>query len=125
MAHSKSRHKLEREMREALADKERREGPARRHAEREAKLAVAFWKVRLLSGGPLWFYPTIRAALTAGRPFLTCVCPGCRVQGCVDIRNLRRHPDASLQSLIPMLSCQRCSPNAPFAKLTGLWRRRR
>jgi hypothetical protein len=35
------------------------------------------------------------------------------------IRNLRRHPDASLQSLIPMLSCQRCSPNAPFPKLTG------
>jgi hypothetical protein len=125
MAHGKSRHKLEREMREAQAEQERRDEPARLRAEREAKLTVAFWKLRILRGSPLWFYPTIRAAVTAGRPFLTCVCFGCPVQGCVDLRKLRRHPEASLQSLIPMMSCKRCSPNVPFAKLTGLWRRRR
>jgi hypothetical protein len=123
MAHSKSHRKLSFEMRQALRDKEEHERPARLRAEREAKLVIAFWRLRLRRGGQVWFYPTIRAAVTAGRPFLTCVCPSCRVQGCVDLRKLGRHPDASLQSLIPELSCNRCSPNAPFAKLTGLWRR--
>lgn len=55
MAHSKSRHKLERETRQAQAEQERRDTPARLRAEREAKLTVAFWKVRILRGGPLWF----------------------------------------------------------------------
>jgi hypothetical protein len=64
------------------------------------------------------FFPTIRAALIARR----CLCPACGQRGSVDPRRINRHPDGSLESLIPMLYCQRCSPNPSFAKLTGVSR---
>ena len=32
----------------------------------------------------------------------------------------RRHPSAAISSLVPSVSCRRCSPNAPFAKLEML-----
>jgi hypothetical protein len=35
---------------------------------------------------------------------------------------LDRHRRATIESLIPALSCRRCSPNPPFAKLLGLAR---
>jgi hypothetical protein len=35
-----------------------------------------------------------------------------------DLQHLR--PEASISSLIPSLSCRRCSPHAPFAKLESL-----
>jgi hypothetical protein len=40
--------------------------------------------------------------------------------GSVDLRTLDRHPGASISSLIPSLSCRRCPPHAPFAKLEML-----
>ena len=40
--------------------------------------------------------------------------------GSVDLRKLDRHPGASISSPIPSLSCRRCSPNPPFAKLEML-----
>ena len=107
MAHTKRRHKLERERREALNEIERIEGPKRLKSEREAKLLVATWNVRVIRHSPVWFFPTIRAALIAQRFYLGCLCPGCGQRGCVDLRRVNRHPDASLESLIPMLSCQR------------------
>ena len=63
MAHSKSHRKLSFEMREALREQERREAPARLRAQSEAKLTIAFWRLRLRRGGPLWFYPTTRHLL--------------------------------------------------------------
>jgi hypothetical protein len=36
------------------------------------------------------------------------------------LRALDRHPGASISSLIPSVSCRRCSPNAPFTKLEML-----
>ena len=125
MAHTKSRHKLERERREALDEIERLERPKRLKSEREAKLVVATWNVRIIRHSTVWFFPTIRAALIARRFYTGCLCPGCGQRGSVDLRRINRHPDASLESLIPMLSCQRCSPNPPFARLTGVSRRRR
>jgi len=38
----------------------------------------------------------------------------------IDLRTLDRHPGASISSLIPSLSCRRCSPNAPFVRLEML-----
>jgi hypothetical protein len=38
----------------------------------------------------------------------------------IDLRTLDRHPGASISSLIPSVSCRRCPPNAPFAKLEAL-----
>jgi hypothetical protein len=52
----------------------------------------------------------------AGFPWLTFYCPGCLVVGRVDLRTLDRHRGAAISSLIPSLSCRRCSPHAPFAK---------
>jgi hypothetical protein len=66
------------------------------------------------------FHPTIGGAVRAGRPWLTCYCAGCGVVGEIDLRKTDRHPDASIESLIPQLSCQRCSPHPPFARLIGL-----
>jgi hypothetical protein len=37
--------------------------------------------------------------------------------GSVDLRTLDRHPGGAISSVIPSLSCRRCSPNAPFTRL--------
>ena len=84
----------------ALNEIERLERPKWLKSEREAKLLVAAWNVR------------VRATLIARRFYLGCLCPGCGQRGSVDLRRINRHPDASLESLIPMLSCQRCSQPA-------------
>jgi hypothetical protein len=81
---------------------------------------VENWNDRQACGRALWFYPTIGAAIAAAFPWLTFCCPACTVVGSVDLRTLDRHRDAAISSLIPLLSCRRCSPNPPFAKLEML-----
>jgi hypothetical protein len=81
---------------------------------------VDIWNSRLAAGRELFFTPTIRAAVLARTPMLSFVCPACGVTGTADLRKLDRHPQTSLTSLIPSLSCQRCRPNPPFARLSGL-----
>ena len=81
---------------------------------------VEIWHSRLAAGRELFFAPTIRAAILARRPYLTFYCPACGVTGRVDLRKIDRHRGTSITSLIPALSCRRCVPHAPFAKLTGL-----
>jgi hypothetical protein len=56
MAHTKSRHKLERERREALNEIERLERPKQMKSEREAKLLVAAWNVRVIRHAPVCFF---------------------------------------------------------------------
>jgi hypothetical protein len=75
---------------------------------------------RATRGGSLWFYPTIGAAIAAGVPWLSFSCPACGQCGSLDLRTLDRHPGAAISSLIPSVSCRRCSPNAPFARLEML-----
>jgi hypothetical protein len=86
----------------------------------EAQKIVSIWNARQAGGRVLWFYPTIGAAIAAGVPWLSFSCPACQQVGAVDLRTLDRHPGASISSLIPAVSCRRCSPNAPFAKLEML-----
>jgi hypothetical protein len=62
----------------------------------------------------------IGAAIASGFPWLMFSCPACRTFSSMDLRTLDRHPGASISSLIPSLSCRRCSPHAPFAKLEML-----
>jgi hypothetical protein len=69
---------------------------------------------------PPRFYPTIGAAVAAGTPILNFMCPGCPQVGDVDLRTLGRQPAATIASLIPKLSCRRCSPNPSFARLIAL-----
>ena len=83
----------------------------------DAQKIVALWNARQAGGRELWFYPTSGAAI-AGLPWLSFACPACHQVGSVDLRTLDRHPGpASISSLIPSVSCRRCLPNAPFAKL--------
>jgi hypothetical protein len=75
---------------------------------------------RQAGGRDLRFYPTIGAAIAAGVPWLTYLCPACQQVGSVDPRTLDRHPGGAISGIIPSVSCRRCSPNAPFAKLETL-----
>jgi hypothetical protein len=108
----------ERAAAEAAAKTKRAE--AERKAVAEAQKIVAIWKARQAGGRALWFYPTIGAAIAAGLPWLSFSCPACGQWGAVDLRTLDRHPGAAISSLIPSVSCRRCSPNAPFARLEML-----
>ena len=87
---------------------------------RAAARIVDLWDARRARGAEPLFHPTIGAVIRAGRPWLMCYCPGCGVVGEIDLRRIDRHPGASVESLIPHLSCQRCSPHPPFARLIGL-----
>jgi hypothetical protein len=102
----------------AAADAKRAE--VERKAIAEAERIVAIWNARQAGGRALWFYPTIGAAIAAGVPWLSSSCPACAQFGSVDLRTLDRHPGAAISSLIPSVSCRRCSPNAPFARLEML-----
>ena len=82
-----------------------------------ARKVIAIWNGRQKAGVELWFYPTIGAAITAGCPLLSFYCPACGQVAEVDLRKIDRHHGATIENLIPALSCKRCRPNAPFAKL--------
>lgn len=115
-----NRRAQERERAAARAAEEAKRVEAERKGAAEAQKIVEIWNARQAGGRAPWFYPTIGAAIAAGFPWLTFYCPGCRVVGSVDLRTLDRHPGAAVSSLIPSLSCRRCSPYAPFAKLEML-----
>jgi hypothetical protein len=79
--------------------------------EREAKRVVAIWNARKAGTRELWFYPTMGAAVLSGYPWLCFYCPACQQIGQVDLHTLDRHRGATIESLIPSLSCRRCRPN--------------
>jgi hypothetical protein len=112
-----NRRAQEREPTAARAAAEARRAEAERKALVDAQKIVAIWNARQAGGRALWFYPTIGAAIAAGLPWLTFSCPACGQFGSVDLRTLDRHPGGAISALIPSLSCRRCSPNAPFARL--------
>ena len=109
----------ERERAAARAAAEAKRAEAERKAIADAQKIVAIWNARQAGGRALWFYPTIGAAIAAGLPWLVLL-PGCGQYASVDLRTLDRHPGGAISSLIPSLSCRRCSPNAPFARLEML-----
>ena len=68
---------------------------------------------------PSWS-PMVGVAVAAKFYFLDVYCPGCGQLKHVDLRKLDRHERTTLHGLIPLLSCQSCQPNPPFAKLVKL-----
>src|SRR5690348_17808716 len=110
----------ERERAAARAVEEAKRAEAERKALAEAEKIVAIWNARQAGGRALWFYPTIGAAIATGLPWLSFSCPACGQFGSVDLRTLDCHPGGAISGLIPSLSCRRCSPNAPFARLEML-----
>ena len=115
-----NRRAQDRERAAARTAAEAKRAEAERKAVADAQKIVAIWNARQAGGRALWFYPTIGAAIAAGVPWLTYSCPACRQVGCIDLRTLDRHPGASISSIIPSVSCRRCSPNSPFARLEML-----
>jgi hypothetical protein len=89
-------------------------------AQRDARRIVAIWNGRRAKGRELWFYLRIVAAIAAGHPWMTFLCPACQQIGEIDLRKIDRHPNATIESLILSLSCRRCHPNPQFVKLLGL-----
>ena len=50
-------------------------------------------------------------------PIVHAVCPACRTITETDLRTIDHHPLATVASIIPRVSCHRCRPNAPFARI--------
>jgi hypothetical protein len=122
MGHNVSRHKLQMIVELQRFARELREEPARRREVAFAGKVVDIWNARLRRGAEMFFSPTIGGAIIGGHPWLSFYCPGCSTVGEVDLRKTDRHRGASLQSLIPALSCTRCQPLPPFVELIGLSR---
>jgi hypothetical protein len=93
--------------------------PAERRADAFAGRVVALWNARLARGADPLLVPTIGAAIRARRHVLAYLCPACGTVGDADLRPFDRHPRASVESLVPALSCSRC-PNGPHVRLLGL-----
>jgi ABC transporter substrate binding protein len=109
----------ERERAAGRAAAEAKRAEAERKAVAVAQKIVAIWNARQAGGRALWFYPTIGAAIAAGVPWLTFSCPACQAGRRRGSADARPTPGAAISSLIPSISCRRCSPNTPFARLGG------
>lgn len=94
--------------------------PSQRREGQKADKLVGLWNARLARDAEPLFVPTIAAALRANRPWLEYQCRACGLIGDADVRRFDKHPRATIQSLIPELSCPRC-PGGPFVKLRGLF----
>jgi len=85
--------------------------------------AVTKWNAAMERGAnrhkPGWS-PMISVAIAARFYVLDVWCPGCRQMKQVDLRTLDRHPQTTLDGLIPALTCQSCQPSPPLAQLVRL-----
>jgi hypothetical protein len=59
-------------------------------------------------------------ALTADYRWLQIACPDCKTTGEIDIGLLDRHPQGSMSSLVPSLSCRRCPNSKRMPRLVAL-----
>jgi hypothetical protein len=84
-----------------------------------ARRIIEVWNAR----GELLYYPTFYATLSTGHRWLTFQCPASQQIGEIDLAGLDYHPAASISAVIPRLSCTRCCPNPPYARLLRLNRR--
>jgi hypothetical protein len=119
-----NRRRLEREEARARKEKRRRQEDARRVEIAEACDVIEAWNAKVAAGRRILSAPTFGAARLAGYRWLTVYCPGCGTVKDMDLAGIDRHPDASITSLIPDLSCRMCRPHAPFAQLRRLARER-
>jgi hypothetical protein len=69
-------------------------------ARAEAKGVVDRWNEQLVASRDILWSPTIRAALIAGTPWLDVFCPGCGTSRAIDLRQVDRHPLASVATLV-------------------------
>ena len=119
-----NRRQLQREEARAREEKRRRQEEARHVEIAEARDVIETWNTKVAAGRRILSAPTFGAARLAGYRWLTVYCPGCGTVKEIDLAKIDRHPDASITSLIPDLSCRMCRPHAPFAQLRRLTRDR-
>jgi hypothetical protein len=119
MGHNAGRQRRADSERDRKREAERMEAP-RREA---ARNLIGLWNLHLASGWQSMFYPTVRAAMLAGTPWLHVICSACRTEGECDLRKIDIHPNASVATIVRAMSCRGCHPHAPFAKPVGLTRR--
>jgi|SRR5262245_37275632 len=117
-----NRRALERQEARAREAQRRKQDESQQADIAEAVQIIEAWNDRLVSGRRALFSLTIGAATIAGYRWLTVLCPSCGTLKDIDLAKIDRHPDASIMSLIPELSCRNCRPNAPFAQLKRLSR---
>jgi beta-phosphoglucomutase-like phosphatase (HAD superfamily) len=117
-----NRRKMEDQRRQAAEKKAAARRATDAHVLEDAEHLIAAWNERQAERMPMLFSSTIGAAVAAGYWFLWVRCPACRITNAIDLRTLDRHHDAAMTSLIPLLSCRSCRPNAPFAELVRLSR---
>jgi hypothetical protein len=89
-------------------------------ARAEAKAIIERWNEQLVASRDMLWSPTIRAALIAGTPWLDVFCPGCATSRAIDLRNVDRHPLASVATLVLGLRCSWCPESAPMPRILGL-----
>ena len=89
-------------------------------ARAEAKAVIERWNEQLAASRDMLWSPTIRAALIAGTPWLDVFCPGCGTSRAIDLRNVDRHPLASVATLVLGLRCSWCPESAPMPRILGL-----
>src|SRR5271156_1636071 len=58
--------------------------------------------------------------LIAGTPWLDVFCPGCGTSRAIDLREVDRHPLASVATLVLGLRCSWCPESAPMPRILGL-----
>jgi hypothetical protein len=117
-----NRRKLEDQRREAAEKEAASQRATDAQVLEDAERLIAAWNERQALRAPMIFSPTIGATIAAGYWFLWVRRPACQTVSAIDLRELDRHPDAAVTSLIPALSCRSCRPNAPFAELVRLSR---
>jgi hypothetical protein len=105
----------ERERGAARAAAEAKRAEAERKARADAQKVVAVWNAR--QAGVL---PNYRCGHRGGAAVAFVRLPGLRPIRVSHLRTLDRHPGDAISGLIPSLSCRRCSPHAPFARLEML-----
>jgi hypothetical protein len=115
-----NRRKLEDQRREAAEKEAANRCATDAQVLEDAERLINAWNDRQAKRMPMLFSPTIGTAVAAGYRFLWVRCPACQTINAIDLRALDRHPDAAVTSLIPVLSCRSCRPNAPFAELVRL-----
>ena len=120
MSHTPSQRKRDQHVAAIQTEADRRKTDEDGAERRLCQPIIRAWNAHAARRRPSRFYPTIGAALAAGAPILTFMCPACRLVDKLDLRTVDRHPAATIGSLIPSLSCHWCRPNTPFARLLSL-----
>jgi hypothetical protein len=87
-------------------------------ARAEAKAVIERWNEQLSASRDVLWSPSIRAALIAGTPWLTCSARAAARAG--QLRKVDRHPLASVATLVLGLRCSWCPESAPMPRILGL-----